>query len=239
MASLDEDLMHNLILTHFLFQMREVRTYYKLSNVVNDADYTLAHWNKVMLQEYIPFTNQFYLAGALQAKEYLDQSSFKIQRHKSFRYNATILQRKIKEEAEQLTLHFSRETNEQSSLEIGKAKKKIRKLLKEGASKDQSANLLTAEIQRIFTDKNRAKRIAVTEKARAINYGKMAYMREGGILQKRWKGGPGNCSTCADLDGKEVPINDPFTYLSGQGPYSIVMAPPLHPHCDCTIEPVV
>lgn len=44
-----------------------------------------------------------------------------------------------------------------------------------------------------------------------------------------------NCERCLALEGKTVRLNEPFV-VTGSGPYSRVLCPPLHPNCFCTLS---
>jgi hypothetical protein len=71
--------------------------------------------------------------------------------------------------------------------------------------------------------------------------------QEAGITELRWVTyGPEDCSFCASLDGVVVPIDTPFvaagTTIPGDGdtkmkPGRAIHHPPLHPGCDCQVQP--
>jgi SPP1 gp7 family putative phage head morphogenesis protein len=94
---------------------------------------------------------------------------------------------------------------------------------------------IAERIGQVFSDPDRARRIAVTETARVMHAGQMAAAAESGVVSgMRWLASSDACERCANLDGVVVPLGKPFE-ISGVGPYSRILHPPLHPHCMCTI----
>ena len=83
----------------------------------------------------------------------------------------------------------------------------------------------------------RAMRIARTETNRFRNAGRLQGYKDSGLKgYKRWKAvtprGCPNCSKiCDDLNGKVVPLDQPFTHDLGQWMY-----PPSHPNCRSVVE---
>jgi len=97
----------------------------------------------------------------------------------------------------------------------------------------------------------RAERIARTESARAVGVGtRQGYVESGVVKAAVWKTASDACPFCMDMDGEEVPLNQPFLkegeeqdveyggdIITLVQDYSDVLAPPLHPNCRCTLVP--
>jgi SPP1 gp7 family putative phage head morphogenesis protein len=102
--------------------------------------------------------------------------------------------------------------------------------LEEGMSNDELADALIES--GAFTD-SRAEKIARTETAMADVQGNKIGWREAGVvIGKQWIVDPdGACEDCASLDGEVVPLDS--TFSGGR------RDPPLHPHCECDLLPVL
>lgn len=72
----------------------------------------------------------------------------------------------------------------------------------------------------------RSRMIARTETLRASNMGRMYTYKAYGVKRVRWMVGTKPCPVCADLEGREFPIDD-------------APVPPLHPNCTCAVSAVV
>lgn len=91
--------------------------------------------------------------------------------------------------------------------------------------------------------------IARTEVNSALNAGAAETFSESGIKQHEWLASAAACEFCVTLDGKVVPIGQPFAKLGGSiagargGTYKVkyktILYPTLHPQCTCTIVPVI
>jgi len=100
----------------------------------------------------------------------------------------------------------------------------------------------------------RAERIARTESIRALELGRIQQWKETGVVAgKIWDANGDACPFCLDMDGKYVELGEP--YFTPDGPdqvvefngkeitlqhnYMTVDAPPLHPNCRCSVQPVL
>jgi SPP1 gp7 family putative phage head morphogenesis protein len=98
----------------------------------------------------------------------------------------------------------------------------------EGWSTDETSD----SIQELLgVESARGDRIARTEIARAMFYGRMDRIRQGGYTMVRWKTAPDRadveaCDDCKALDRLVFPIDD-------------FPEQPLHPNCRCTCSPVL
>jgi hypothetical protein len=87
----------------------------------------------------------------------------------------------------------------------------------------------------------RARRIAVTEAARAYHRAFVELGKEDGdVVGWKWLAAADACPICSYIEdhAQFVPIGEPFAIL-GTGEYSVIEAPPVHPNCRCTIEEVL
>jgi hypothetical protein len=94
-----------------------------------------------------------------------------------------------------------------------------------------------------------AERIARTELNRALNAGAQETWKAAGVTQNEWLASVDSCEFCTTLDGKRAAVGQPFVKAGGvvrgadggtyTAKYGDVLHPTLHPHCTCTIVPVV
>lgn len=70
--------------------------------------------------------------------------------------------------------------------------------------------------------------------SRAVHAGDLMLLKDAGVQTKRWLASSDACDRCQELNGVEVGIDEPFAVVSGRGPYSVVLHPPLHPSCMCS-----
>lgn len=129
---------------------------------------------------------------------------------------------------------FCRETMETATTDLNAALAKLRLALREGLSTGEATRWLSAKVLEIFASPMRAFRIAVTESSRAVHAGQMmAAVASGVVKSKTWLASSDACELCLELDGKNVPLDQPFYVDPKGGPYATVLYPPLHPHCFC------
>lgn len=150
----------------------------------------------------------------------------------------------IKRAADQLTLHFCRATNNTTSLRIKDAVAKLRTDIANAVIEGKdSPRALTRLVQRIFdeAETDRAKRIAVTEASRAVNYGQKLAARESGIVTGlKWILSDAPCPICEELADKVVGVNEIFGKSQSSDPdYEDIECPPAHPNCKCSMEEVL
>lgn len=102
-----------------------------------------------------------------------------------------------------------------------------------GLSPSRAAKLINESIG----DAARALTIAITESSRAMNAGAINRYKEAKLNQMEWMtvlsvaGGSSACDICAPNAGQVVEIGRAFNSGSYQ--------PPAHPHCRCTLLPVI
>jgi len=113
----------------------------------------------------------------------------------------------------------------------------LKTALTEGLDLGESMDKLRDRVNEIFTeyDRKRAEVIARTETIRTQEEGNLAVYKEAGFERKIWIANPECCPICEELDGVDVPIDDPYPY--DDGGYSDRMGPPAHPYCRCASAP--
>lgn len=134
------------------------------------------------------------------------------------------------------TYVFCDATNRTSQESVAVATGKLRLELGEGLEQGEAMINLTRRVQSIFVDPARAHMIAMSEASRAMHGGQLLAARDTGVVAGfQWLASSDACDLCLELDGKEVALDTPFAVDVGRGPYSIVLHPPRHPHCMCTV----
>lgn len=153
-----------------------------------------------------------------------------------------VIQPQLKAGIDRATFLFCKETNEATSRELNAALAELRGSLTEGLEAGEVRNLLTKRVGAIFDglQVDRSFRIAVTEASRAQHAAQEITAEESGLVQgKKWILSNDACPLCLPMRDKVVPLGQPFTQLEDGGPYSVVMYPPLHPHCRCDMVEVI
>lgn len=147
------------------------------------------------------------------------------------------------------TLKFARSVDDTTAT-------KLKATIKDARERGLTTDELRKEIQAIYSgwDKKKAEMIARTEEARATHLAQERYWKESGLVKaKVWDALNDSCAWCQEMHGRVVAIGKPYfergDALTVMGPnereatlkfdYDEVMAPPLHPHCRCTIRPVM
>lgn len=161
----------------------------------------------------------------------------------------------------QATIHLCRETIETATMELDSALEAVRTAIKrhlrystrygprsgtklqpdgQRLTPEQYTNVLKSiakSVSKIFNDPYRARRIAVTEFSRAINAGAVLEAKEAPFTTlKVWRSSVGSCKKCKALNGKKRKLDKSFVILPEPGPYSHIMHPPYHPHCECLMD---
>lgn len=115
---------------------------------------------------------------------------------------------------------------------------------------------ISALIDESFDDSYRATMIARTEIVRAANYGALSAYKQSGVVEsKEWLTAQDEkvCPFCGSLDRTVLGLDDSFLAVGGTlevttddgkvhtltNNYLDTQAPPVHPHCRCTLLPVI
>lgn len=134
-----------------------------------------------------------------------------------------------------MVLHLAQSTLDTAIGDARLAVERVQEELEEGVLGGETNERISERIGQIFSDPDRARRIAVTETARVMHAGQLSAAIESGVVTgMRWLASSDACPRCEKLDGVVVPLGKPFD-ITGTGPYSRTFHPPLHPHCMCTI----
>jgi SPP1 gp7 family putative phage head morphogenesis protein len=129
----------------------------------------------------------------------------------------------------------------------------LRKAMQASLAEGEGIPGLTKRVNEVFNfaKKHRAERIARSEVIRASNFGaESAYMQSGVVSEKEWIVSLDDrlCPYCEPMNGKRMVLGMVFfqqgdRLLEGEQQlkldYEDIFHPPLHPHCRCTIAPVL
>lgn len=142
------------------------------------------------------------------------------------------------------TLKFAQKIN-------GETDRLLRVGLKAGLEAGESTRKLRERVRSVMKNSSitRAASIAQSESARAQSAGTEAsYIQSGVVKAKEWLPASDACPFCESFRGRQITLGSSFgkegdRVLAGGGAlalnYSDVPFPPLHPHCRCTLIPVL
>lgn len=150
---------------------------------------------------------------------------------------------RLGEAVDTLTLNFCRATNETTSLALEEAVESLRSDLREGLFQGDSLPELRKRVNAVFDNAEtwRAQRIAATEASRSVHVAERISAEESGVVKKlKWLAAGDACPICWALNGKEVAFGEPFlTVASARPEYAQVFSPPAHPNCQCALQHVI
>jgi hypothetical protein len=136
-------------------------------------------------------------------------------------------------------------TNATTHLEVEAAYQGLRDKLQSGLIDEPAATEgLVGLVREVFLDAAtwRARRIATTEASRAVHAAElMAARRSGIVIGFRWLLSSDACPLCQRVAAEvgAVRLGEPFAVTSDHATYGLAYHPPLHPHCQCTVESIV
>lgn len=146
---------------------------------------------------------------------------------------------------EEAALAFSEKTLATTSLQIEDAIAKTRAELIAGVvERGESVQALTKRINNVFDQAEtwRARRIAQTETSRAVHAAQeQTAIASGVVAGWKWLLSDDACPLCKTIARRApfVRLGQPFAITSDDPHYGTVKAPPLHPHCNCTVLEVL
>lgn len=152
------------------------------------------------------------------------------------------------EAASRINYHFSDSTNEMATMALNRAKVELRRIIREGLEQGMPYSEVARRVREIYDNPYIAFRIAVTETARATEAGSLISAQidsvqlesQGLKLKKEWLASSDACDLCLELgDMEEIELDKPFYVHPKGGPYSVIMHPPAHPFCGCSINYVL
>jgi hypothetical protein len=139
----------------------------------------------------------------------------------------------------------SREINKTTREKIRDAIGHVREEIAAGtidpaAAKDEIA----ADLGRIFdeAEQKRARRIAETEASRIAHEAQYQAGKESGLVTGwRWLANEDACPVCVEIEAecKFVPMGRPFAFIGDNIDYMMIMHPPAHPFCKCSLAEVM
>jgi hypothetical protein len=146
------------------------------------------------------------------------------------------LQKKINDAA----MAFCEATNATTTRQLNQALEDTRDALRTGAS----VETLTQRVMTIFdqAEKWRARRIATSEASRAYHAAELESAIESEVVAGfAWLASEDACPYCLTV-ARRVPavrLGQPFAVMGNNPDYSIIQHPPLHPHCQCSLEEIL
>lgn len=220
----------------FDYQCREILTYSPLQKIANNESCYLGHWNDPFHSNCEDLLGTAFKKGMEEFGEQLLSSRRGWQFLKSSKNDIRTLHRKMLDIVHTLAVQFAEDTNTTSADQVNQVFQQAREKTEQGVSKKDIQEFVTNRIVKIFRDKYKTKRVAKTEITRANRHGKVLAGKESGFTKKKWITTGRGCPQCNGLEGKLVGIDDPFTVLPGGGLRSIILAPPIHPFCNCDVD---
>lgn len=146
-------------------------------------------------------------------------------------------------------MDFCESTLETAHMDVHEAYDRLRQELLSGVLEaGEAIPQLTERVKAIFTDAKgwKAEQIARTEAARAVNAASLESAKQSGVVErKKWLLSANACDECHKVNDRVnaaggIPLDDAFaTGLSDKPTYADCHAPPLHPHCRCTLTYVL
>lgn len=102
----------------------------------------------------------------------------------------------------------------------------------DAVARGDSVDTLAKLLRDVLDDPKWAETVATTEMARAMSAASLASYADAGLEAVEWLASPTSCDICQDNeDAGPIPMGSVFP--SGDD------APPQHPHCVCSVSPVV
>lgn len=150
-----------------------------------------------------------------------------------------------REMIERAALRLCESTLQTTSLAVDEAIRRTRAELIAGVVESgESVDQLTRRINKVFdaAETWRARRIAQTETARAVHAAQeQTAIASGVVAGWRWLLSEDACPLCQTVARRApaVRLGQPFAVLSDDPDYGTVRQPPLHPHCNCTVQEIL
>ena len=140
----------------------------------------------------------------------------------------------VEELARSYLYDFAASTLATSKLSVLEAYQATQNVLGSGLGAGDTLAQTTQALGQIFHDPDRASMIAQSESSRLYHAGQLITAEESGEIHgKVWLASTDACPSCLELNGKSVPLDEPF--VDEPGRYGRVMHPPRHPRCQCSL----
>ena len=140
----------------------------------------------------------------------------------------------VEELARRYLYDFAASTLATSKMSVLEAYQATAHVMGTGLAAGDTLMKLTQQIGTIFLNPDRAQMIAASESSRLYHMGQLITAKESGEVHgKTWLASADACDLCLELNGKTVPLDEPFVKEPGR--YGTVMAPPRHVRCQCSL----
>ena len=140
----------------------------------------------------------------------------------------------VEELARSYLYDFAASTLATSKYSVLEAYQKTQEIMGHGLASGDALTQTTQALAQVFQDPHRASMIAASESSRLYHGGQLITAEESGQVHgKTWLASSDACEECLALNGKSVPLDEPFVDRPGR--YGRVMHPPLHPFCMCSL----
>ena len=157
----------------------------------------------------------------------------------------------VKKAIDEAALKFAESTNATTSLGLSEATAKLRLELAAGLiEQGEALPELVKRVNAVFdmAETWRAERVALTESSRALHSGQKMMAEESGVVKGfKWLLSADPCPICIAIESKfkgGIGLNADFGNQTdyGQSPsetYGVIVHPPAHPYCMCTLIEVL
>ena len=178
----------------------------------------IAAWTKDLAEDSQPVIEMIYREGAKKMKDRI------VQRVGASADVFDVSNAHVAKRARSAALDLAQSTLDTTTKAVNDALDQTRESLAEGIEEGEGMRKLTNRVKEIFesAEQHRAERIARTESVRASTEGLRDQAVESGVVKSfEWISTSDPCPLCADMNGKEIPLNGDL--------------PPLHPNCQCQL----
>lgn len=214
----------------FLNQAREIRAYMNPDFVRSGRRVTLRKWvNDDVIRGLMPYLLKERQMGMRDGAEGLKKQGVSV--------NTRALREEIEEECYEQIRKLLLETAKTTAKDVNRAMTKTRRALKAG--KQGAMIYVTKAIEKNLLNTPRVEAIIAAETETAKNGGRLLVIQESGAKGKVWVTNFSSnnlCKHCKSLNGKIVKPDAPFWVNPKGGPYAVILQPPLHPNCRCSMK---
>lgn len=154
----------------------------------------------------------------------------------------TVNDPRLAQAASELALDLAQSTLDTAAGAVDKAVAKARQSILDGTVEGKPAAVIAKAVNRTFTGLATwgAERIARTEVIRAYHAADRLSAIDSGVVSGwEWLASDDACPKCLELNGRRIGVKESFGDHGGSGAYADVPHPPLHPHCGCTVLPII
>lgn len=215
----------------------------------------LEKWKPKLIERLLPLYKQLVLEGKVSFAEHARQKHYKIKRGAGIELihgipakiggkvlpptaevneYIEVVDPHVEELARSYLYDFAASTLATSKYSVLEAYQKTQEIMGHGLASGDALAQTTQALAQVFQDPHRASMIAASESSRLYHGGQLITAEESGQVHgKTWLASSDACEECLALNGKSVPLDEPFVDRPGR--YGRVMHPPLHPFCMCSL----